>query len=67
LKGATLFKTGSVEIMGRSNDEFERGHVKFTLSEQQILYARFYIKYVSDGIMMYGSGMRKPKHMKWHK
>lgn len=66
LKGATIFNKGSIDIISKSNEEFQRGHVKRELSDGEIIKAQLHIsKYDENGIWVNGQGLNKPKLLKF--
>ena len=66
LKGTTIFNKGSIDIISKSNEEFNRGHVKRKLSNGEIIKAQFHIsKYDNNGIWISGIGLNKTKLLKF--
>lgn len=66
LKGATIYNKGSIDIISKSNAEFQRGHVKRELNDGEIITAQLRIsKYDKNGIWVNGQGLNKPKLLKF--
>lgn len=66
LKGAKIFNKCSIDILSKSNQEFERGHVKRTLTDSEIINSGMQIvKHDNNGIWVNCQGINKSKLLKF--